>query len=563
MNARPTPRDVRGSATADASWGTTIERRRDGIPFLAFRERPANLVQVLEETARWADRTLVRQDGLDLTYADLLERSRLWAAALVEAGVGPGDRVIMIGFNSADWVVSFWAVLRTGATIVLGNAWWSGAEIMQAIADVDPHCLVADRRTLEALGNEDASRTQIPPIVISFADLRERGARSRGAAEIDSATSAGLRVREDEPAVVLFTSGTSGRPKGAVLTHLALIAMQHMLLYATRRLPQHLPPDFDAAVTLQTGPVFHIGGIQALLRTMITGGLMVFPRGKFDPTEVLDLIESEGVHRWGGVPTMITRVLGEPDIDRRDLTSVTSLTLGGSMVQPNVLARIKRHFPNVTRGVGQIYGLSEAGGTLCSASGRDLVDRPDSVGRAMPLVELRIENPDETGTGPLLARTPTQMNGYFGQELDPSLGVGADGWLRTGDLARIADDGYVYLMGRAKDIIIRGGENVAAAHVEAALLEHPAVSEAAVFGIPDEDLGELVAAAVVVCPGVDVAESDLEAAVSAKLGRFQVPTRWWIGTDALPTNDVGKIDKKLVARRYGVVAASAEVEAQR
>ena len=194
-----------------------------------------------------------------------------------------------------------------------------------------------------------------------------------------------------------------------------------MLLHVTRQLPHTLGGDLPREVSLQTGPLFHIGGVQALVRQLLVGGTMVFPTGRFDPAEVLDLIESEGVHRWGGVPTMVNRVLSEPSIGRRDLTTVRSISLGGSPVPPELVTRIKTRFPNVERGVSQVYGLSEGGGTLTAASGRDLVERPGTAGRPLPLVELRIERPDEKGTGEVVARTPTQMLGYWGQASDDAI----------------------------------------------------------------------------------------------------------------------------------------------
>jgi long-chain acyl-CoA synthetase len=227
---------------------------------------------------------------------------------------------------------------------------------------------------------------------------------------------------------------------------------------------------------------------------------------------------------------------------------VRAISLGGAPVLPELVARIKSRFPNVERGVSQVYGLSEGGGTLTAASGRDLVERPGTAGRPLPIVELRIDDPDEDGTGEVTARTPTQMLGYWGQ---PSGGViDADGWVHTGDVGHIDAGGYLFITGRLKDLIIRGGENVAAPHVEDVLLKHPDVREVAVCGLPDPDLGEVVAAAIVVEAGAAVTAADLRAFAADHLAYFEVPSRWWLRTETLPANAVGKVDKHALASAW-------------
>jgi acyl-CoA synthetase (AMP-forming)/AMP-acid ligase II len=287
-----------------------------------------------------------------VTYAELLDLVPRAAAVLADHGVAPGDRVMLLGFNSVEWIVGFWATLAAGAVVVLANPWWSEAEVRHALGVVDVALVLVDPR----------SATLVPPETAAL-QLEEMTARAATQEPLLPPPPAG----EDQPAIILFTSGTSGPPKGAVLPHRSVIALQHMLLNVTRQLPHTLDDDAPREVALQTGPLFHIGGVQALVRQLLLGGTLVFPRGRFDPTEVLDLMESEGVHRWGGVPTMVGRVLNDPTIGGRDLSSVRAISLGGSPVPPELVARIKTRFPNVERGVSQVYGLSEGGGTLTAA----------------------------------------------------------------------------------------------------------------------------------------------------------------------------------------------------
>ena len=510
-------------------WGTEIVRREDGIPFLVYEPRRTDAAELLDDVRHWGNRVHLVRGAERMTFAELLDLVPRTAAVLAEHGVGPGDRVMLLAFNSVEWIVAFWATLAAGAVVVLANPWWSEEEARHALRAVDVALVLADPRSARLLPAE------VP--VLEVSELAAQ-AREPGRAPLPRPAPAG----EDTPAIILFTSGTSGPPKGAVLPHRSVIALQHALLHVTRQLPHLLADDFPREVALQSGPLFHIGGVQALVRQLLLGGTLVFPAGKFDPTEVLDLMEAEGVHRWGGVPTMVSRVLNDPTIEGRDLSTVRAISLGGAPVLPELVARVKTRFPNVERGVSQVYGLSEGGGTLTAASGRDLAERPGTAGRALPIVELRIDRADEQGTGEVVARTPTVMLGYWGQ---PSDGVvDEDGWVHTGDVGHIDADGYLFITGRLKDLIIRGGENIAAPHVEDVLLKHPDVREVAVCGRPDPDLGEIVAAAVVVAPDSPVAVAELRAFAAEHLAYFEVPTSWWIRAEALPANDVGKVRKR-------------------
>ena len=508
-------------------WGTRAVRREHGIPFLMYEERRTDSAQLLDDVRQWSDRVHLMRGGQRMTFGELLDLVPRVSTVLADHGVGPGDRVMLLAFNSVEWIVGFWAVLASGAVVVKANAWWSEAEVEHALGVVDVGLVLADPRS-----------AKLVPAGVPVLELEDMVARAGSRPPRPAPPPAD----EDDPAVILFTSGTSGAPKGAVLPHRSVIALQHMLLHVTRSLPHTLGPDHPREVSLQTGPLFHVGGLQALVRQLLVGGTLVFPAGRFDPAECLDLIETEGVQRWGGVPTMISRVLADPSIGSRDLSSLRSISLGGSPVPVELVTRIKARFPNVERGVSQVYGLSEGGGTLTAASGRDIAERPGTAGRPLPLVELRIDRPDGTGTGEVVARTPTQMLGYWGQTAESP--IDDEGWVHTGDLGRLDDDGYLFITGRMKDLIIRGGENVAAPHVENILLGHPDIEEVAVCGRPDPDLGEIVAAAVVLAPGSPVTVAELRSFAAERLAYFEVPTSWWLRADPLPSNDVGKVQKR-------------------
>jgi long-chain acyl-CoA synthetase len=522
----------------DPVWGTEIVRRTEGVPFLVYEPRPLSMLSLLSVCSRWEHRDALVHDKERLTYAGLLKGVESAAADLAVAGVEPGDRVLLLGANSIAWVVAFWAILRCGGVVVLGNGWWSSDEVVHAVTLTTPTVVLADERC----------RDQVPPVARRLA-LETLG--TSGGAPLPAWPSAD----EDAPAIIQFTSGSTGAPKGAVLSHRSIIANQHMLLGVSRRLPDQIPLSEAPEVSLQTGPLFHVAGIQVLLRSLLTGARVVFLHRRFDPAEVLELIEREGVTRWGGAPTMVSRVLAHEDMATRDLSSLTHITLGGAPASVELAAEIQDRFPSAGRGLSQVYGMSEAGGTLCAASGRVSAERPGVTGRPLPLVELRIDRPGPGGVGEIEARTPTEMDGYWATAATDSI-VGEDGWLSTGDLGRLDADGYLYVTGRSKDVIIRGGENIAAAHVEATVAAHPAVREVVVFGVPDDDLGEIVVASVVLRTGASVTAEALRSFVAARLARFEVPERWSVSGEPLPVNASGKIDKVTVRREWLARAAT-------
>jgi long-chain acyl-CoA synthetase len=289
-------------------------------------------------------------------------------------------------------------------------------------------------------------------------------------------------------------------------------------------------------------PLFHMGGVQVVLSSLLTGGTLSFLEGRFEPGEVLRLIEEEKIRVWGGVPTMISRVLDHPDLATRNTSSLSTVTISGASVSTALLDRVRSAFPSARRSAGTVYGMTEAGGTLTAVAGAAMEDRPGTVGRPLPTVELRISEPDADGVGEIEARSPTLMSGYW-QQADEAV-ITADGWLHTGDLGRIDSDGFLYVVGRSKDIVIRGGENIACANVEMALASHVDVEEVAVVGLPHPDYGEEVGVAIVLRPGADVDEAALRRFAAERLAYFEVPSRWWLRTDALPTNATGKVMKQ-------------------
>jgi long-chain acyl-CoA synthetase len=492
-----------------------------------YANRRTHASQLLADAQRWRKLEHLVQGGERLTFGDVERRVNQAAVELVRRGIRPGDRVMVIGANGIDWVLGFWACLRADAVAVLANPSWVRSEFKSAIELTSPSELLVDEPRYPL------DRPAVPMAELCTTDPAEAKLRPTRAGELD-------------PAVIVFSSGTTGRARAVALSHRSVIANVHGLLDVTHRLPQDLADDREPPKLLQTLPLFHMGGVQALVTTAMTGSAIVFPSGRFDAAEALRLIEQERVNNWACVPTMALRVMQSPDFARRDLSSLRSVTMGGTMVPKSVAAQVKVAFPAVSERVSSVYGLTEAGGTVAAASGRQVSIRPGTVGKPIPAVEVKIAG--DTDEGEILVRSPGVMIGYWAESHDDP--IGEDGWLHTGDIGRLDEDGWLYLSGRSKDVIIRGGENIASSSVEDALREHPEVDDVAVVGLPDDELGEIVAA-VVVSPTLTAADLPaMREFAAARLARFQVPAQWRFTGEPLPTNDVGKVLKRELRAQF-------------
>lgn len=522
----PEPRSLR--------WGAhVVDGVVNGHPCRVYERRPRSVAELLIDAERWSAREFIVQGARRLTGGQHARAAARVAARLRSLGLGPRDPVVLLGYNQVEWLVAFWAIQLVGANAVLFNAWWSDSETTALLEKVQPRLIISDRAP-ERLSRRGAH-------LLPMADIRTFVDAGEDAALEPSA------VDEEWPALVLFSSGTTGEAKGVVMSHRSVVAnVQNLLLLAGRR-PSALPDDHPATVGLLTMPLFHLAGIQVALMNMLTGGKLVFLKGKFDALEILELIESERVRSWGSVPTMVQRVVQHPEFARFDTSSLSSVQMGGAAVPDALRDAVQLAFPNTRRRVGSLYGLTEAGGVLAAGSGKDLEGRPGTVGRPLPSVEVVIRNPDAEGVGEIAARAPSATSGYLG---DPTPITDSEGWVLTGDLGRLSDDGFLFVVGRSKDTIIRGGENVASVHVESVLRRHPDVLDVAVVPLPDADLGEAVAAAVVVRPGAATTEAELQSFAAGQLGKFEVPSRWWLSHDLLPTNASGKTIKREVIARW-------------
>jgi long-chain acyl-CoA synthetase len=513
----------------------------NGRPCRVYTERCRSVGEFLVDARRWSDRVHVVQGDLRLTFAQHERAVARVADWMAGQGIGPGSTVALLARNRVELTVAYWAAHAHGAVVALCNAWWSPAEVAAVLGELKPDLVIVDEETQPRVPDQyrAAQADELSPLL---ADTSE--APPLPEPDID----------EGDPALVLFTSGTTGAAKGIVLSQRAVVVNLHNLLITTNRLPSEIDPARRAGVSLVTVPLFHLAGVQVVSASLLTGATLAYQAGRFDPAEVLRVIEREKVTTWGAVPAMVTRVMEHPDFGSRDVSSVTSVSVGGSAANPEFRRRVAESFPRLRHGgAGSLYGLTEAGGLIATGNAADIAARPGSVGRLLPVIDVSIADPDEDGNGEIIVNSPGLMSGMLGGEKPPFTD---GGWLYTGDVGNADADGFLYLTGRKKEIIIRGGENISCVHVEQAILTHPDVAEVTVLPMPHPDLVEQVAAVVTLKSGAAVTVDELRAHSGTTLGRFQVPTLWWLRTTLPPTTASGKVVRKLLASQWTEAGAA-------
>lgn len=516
-------------------WGRDIvEKDMGGWRLQVFDPRPSQMSDILEASAKWGDREFLVCGARRVTFAAFRAAVARAAILLQTKGAGRGALCLLLGANSAEWLLCFWALARLGAPVACGNAWWSAEEVAAAIGDTTPRLVIAD-----------AARAQRTPSGTAVVELEGLSACWEG--DENTPPAPWDAADEETPALLIFTSGTTSKAKAAVLSHRAALACLHVLYVNRDRTPSEFTGHEPQANFLSCAPLFHISGYMSHTQALLSGHRFVLLEGRSDPARILDLIETENVHMWATVPTLLSRVMGYPGARTRRLDSVQTIAAGGAVVTPELMAQVRATFPNVQLGAAATYGLTESGGSVTSIAGEDYLKRPRSCGRPLPACEVRIERVNCDGVGEILVRTPALMSGYWGAAASM---LDDDGWLHTGDLGCLDEEGFLTITGRSKDIVIRGGENISAPRVEECIVRHPAVLEAAVIGLPHADLGEELAAVVVTREGAHVDAAALSAFVRASLAYFETPTRWWIRREALPTNATSKIVKSRLALEW-------------
>jgi long-chain acyl-CoA synthetase len=462
--------------------------------------------------------------------------------------VKPGDRVAIAMRNYPEWSFAFFAATAVGAIAVAMNAWWTGEELAFGLEDCQAKVLIADDERLARLA------PHLAKLDVKAISVRMPAAPA-GAERFEDLLTPDLpgelpvvETQPDDPAIIFYTSGTTSQPKGALCTHRNFTSNITSLQYSMARaaLREGRQPTMHApAVRLLSVPLFHATGCAVLLNGAFMGGKLVVMR-KWDPQDALVLIEREKIAQISGVPAMIWDLLNEPNIGDFDLSSLVALGAGGAITPPEVVRRVGELLPG--RGFSNGYGLTESSAMTTGIAGADYRARPDSVGAPVPVCDLRIVGEDGQDLPPrergeIWIKGPNVIPGYW-RRPEATEKTFEGGWLRSGDVGYLDEEGFLFIVDRLKDIIIRGGENVSSAEVEAALFEHPAVLEAAVIGVPHQKLGEEVGAIIRLQPGAAATAAELEAHARTRVAGFKAPTRFWFREEPFPRNASGKIMKR-------------------
>ena len=540
---------------------TTIERYGEKLPMIAAAP-PALSHYFAHFCAQHGDAEFLVDGDLRLSFAQVYAAARAVAGALVEGHeLQKGDRVGIAARNSANWIISYMAVIMAGGVATLLNGWWQGPELITAINDVQCRLVLADKgraaRITESGGTGDSCEVIVfdhggPPLEGLASILSKGGDENTPLPELGP----------DDLATILFTSGSTGKSKGAYSDHRGVA--QGIFNYIAQTLQgleimtRKGQPPVGQPATLLNVPLFHVTAeIPVMLQSFAIGRKLVL-MPKWDAEEAMRLIEKEKITYFVGVPLMSIEMATHPERKNYDLTSCMSFAAGGAPRPVEHVKRIKQEMDWAFPLLG--YGLTETNAVGCGNLNENYLAKPDSTGQASkPLVDLAIL--DDAGNklhtkevGEVSIRSIANFLGYWDNPEATEAAITKDGYFRTGDLGYLDEDGYLFIVDRKKDIIIRGGENISCVEVESAIYAHPGVSEACVFGVPCDRFGEIVGAVYLAKDKANVSPEALTEFLKGELAAFKVPALIWQVDEPLPRLGTAKIDKVSIRKHYQEVA---------
>ena len=523
-----------------------------GVKMKVFKNAPAHLGQVFAGSRGHGDKTFLVYEDEIITFAQAADRIDALASLLVNIyGVKKGDRVAVAMRNFPEWVMSFAAIISVGAINVSMNSWWTEDEMDFALEDSGATVLICDQQRFD-IGAASCEKKNVKVLVVRAEKPLPAGVDKWEEVLPLGDKHPGADISPDDDATILYTSGTTGRPKGAVSTHRAIIssimafsARNTIFQMSGTKLKAVDGPEVPTSFILIV-PLFHVTGCVPVMLSCFVAGLKLAIMYKWDPEKALEMIEREQITNFVGVPTQSWDLVNSPAFEKYDTSSLRAVGGGGAPSPTSLVGKVNDKVKNGNPQLG--YGMTETNAFGPAITGSDYLSHPTSTGRASwpMLVEVRDENlkPVPTGqSGEIWFFGPMLIRGYWNRP-DATAETIVDGWLRSGDLGRLDADGYVYVEDRVKDMILRAGENVYGAEVESAIYEHPAVHEAAVFGVPHERLGEEVGVAILPNDGMTLTPEELWAFLDAKIAKFKIPTQVVIMTEPLPRNAAGKFLKR-------------------
>ncbi len=547
------------------------EKAIGGVQLRVYKNAPPSLRDVVLNSINWDQREFLVYQDERVTFAAHYKAVAHFAKALSETyGVKKGDRVAVIMRNYPQWSVAFWGALVIGAIATPLNSWWTGEELEYGLSDSGAKIAVVDPEKMERIREHMPKLAQLRHVIVARGMEEEADPRISSLEKLIGPANAWAKLPDlpmpeidigpDDDATIMYTSGTTGKPKGALATHRGIVSnvFNGLACQARHFLRQGQPvpvrdPKVDPPrIALLAIPFFHAtGAFSNLVPAMINADKIV-TMYKWDPLEALGVVEREKVTTIGGVPAIAWQVLEHPERGRFDLSSIQFVAYGGAPSAPELVATIKRRFPNGLASNG--WGMTETCAASCVNFGKDYEVRPDSCGAAAPAMDFKMVGAKGETLGPnevgeLWVMGPNNCKAYWNKP-EATAKTFIDGWVVTGDVGRIDEEGFVFLLDRAKDMLIRGGENIYCIEVESALYDHPAIMDAAVVGIPHKVLGEEVGAVVQVKPDMDATVDELRRFVAGKIAAFKVPVEIQIQREPLPRNANGKIMKSDLRGRF-------------
>ncbi len=545
------------------------EAEVNGVKLKVWKNAPPTLGHVFDLAAAFGAREYLVFEDERATVAAFQVAAKTFALRLMADGVKPGDRIAVIMRNLPEWPVAFWAGVLAGAIVTPLNAWWTGPELEYGLKDSGTSILIVDSERYERVREHVGKCPAIRRIYVSR--LREEVADPMverlesvvgGANDWKNLTPSGenpfpLRQPDDDVAI-FYTSGTTGKPKGAVISHRNIISNMFNSASAQARAflrrgeaPPAPDPNGPQKASLISVPFFHATGCFAVMIPFMMAGNKLVMQRKWDTDLALPLIAKERITHVGGVPTIAWQILEHPRVNDYDLSSLEGISYGGAPAAPELVKRIKEQFPLATPGQG--WGMTETSATAVSNGAEDYERKPASCGVPAVTGEAKIVGSDgmeapRGEVGELWYKGPVVVRGYW-QNPESTAETFVDGWVKTGDLAKMDEEGFIYIVDRAKDMLIRGGENIYCVEVENALYDHPTVMDAAVIGRPHQTLGEEPLAVVHLKPGARATSDELRHHCAQKIAAFKVPVDVIFWPETLPRNANGKIVKKELKAR--------------
>lgn len=535
-----------------------------GLRLRAYDNALNDLRQVFDLARTWGQREFIIYEGERQTYdAHFRAAGQLGRILAARFGVGKGDRVAIAMRNLPEWSLAFWAGMSIGAVVTPLNAWGLGDDLAYGIANSGARVALVDSERLQRLARLEGELGLDALIVVRSTDpagtkavlLDDLIGPASGYGALPDDPMPDPRLHTDDPATILYTSGTTGRPKGALGTHRNVLSNVISIAFngarAAIRRGDSLPvldPDAPQRVNLLPVPLFHVTGTNSMMVPTVMAGAKLVLMHKWNAERFLELVEAEQVNSTTGVPAMVWQVLESPDFTKRDLSSLDSYGYGGAAIAPELTLRFTELFPWFAPGQG--YGATETSSVSVANSAEDYLAHPDSIGVPVPVCDVQVVDANGNAlpageAGELWIRGPNVVAGYW-NDSDATAQSFTDGWYHTGDICRIDEDGFIYLLDRAKDVLIRGGENIYCVEIEDVLVAHPAVIDAAVVGLPHRVWGEEVGALVQLKPGTQVSEEEMKAHAARLLAPFKVPVRIGVRTAEFPRNASGKTLKAVL-----------------